>query len=265
MKDFLVKVNDNYLSQSCCHKKDDYSCNCYPCMRKSFFDGQDDYSCLKKLCYYSLNYGPAFVSEIYHFLAYSEIMESFVDRGNIRVLSLGCGFGSDLIAMNKYISENKLNCNLSYVGVDKEPLWENIRFVDKCADFYVYDVFGGFSFADYEIIFINKLFSTLRRYGLHEKFLLLVKEQIISTMQAKSILIFNDINHYDQGRDEFHAGVSNLFRKSLQCYFPISGAHNGNGKYEQIKAINSIVSIPGGISVNPKRDVTKTVFFAYQK
>jgi len=190
MKDFLAKVNEIYLKQSCCHTKDCYLCNCYPCMKRSFFDGQDDYSCLKKLCYYSLNYGPVFVSEIYHFLAYAKILESFSDRENIRVLSLGCGFGSDLIAMNKYIYDTHLNSNLLYVGVDKEPLWENIRFADECAEFFVYNVFDGFSFNDFEIIFINKLFSTLKRYGFHEKFLLLVQEQIIMNMRAKKCFDF---------------------------------------------------------------------------
>ncbi len=265
MNDFLVTVNDIYLNQSCCHTKDGYTCNCYPCMKKSFFDGQDDYSCLKKLCYYSLNFGPAFVSEIYHFLANTKILESFSDKDNIRILSLGCGFGSDLIAMNRYIKDNNLKSNLLYTGVDKEPLWENIRFTNTYSEYFVYDVLDGLNFNSFDIIFINKLFSTLKRYGLHDKFLLLVQEQIISTMQAKSVLIFNDINHYNQGRDEFHSGVNSLFRRSLQCYFPIDNAHNGYGKYKQIRNINTVVSIPNGISINPKREVTKTVFFAYEK
>lgn len=78
-------------------------------------------------------------------------------------------------------------------------------------------------------------------------------------------MIFNDINHYSQGRDEFHAGVCSLFKESLQCYFPIDRAHDGYSKYKQIKAINNIVSIPGRISINPKREVTKAIFFAYRK
>ncbi len=54
------------------NKNDD----CFKCMSNSFYyQNNDTYDCLKKLCAYTINYGPIYVSEIYHFLAKSKLLE----------------------------------------------------------------------------------------------------------------------------------------------------------------------------------------------
>ena len=77
--------------------------NCFECLRNSFYSQQNDtYNCLKKLCYYTINYGPAYVNEIYSFLQQSKLLEKF-NKNIINIYSLGSGFSPDFIAMEKYI------------------------------------------------------------------------------------------------------------------------------------------------------------------
>ena len=102
----LTQCLNNYPTFPCCHK-DDRNCYCYNCIQPSFYDGGvDEYDCPKKLNFYVLKYGPSYVSEIYHFLSASQILEHFQDK-NINILSLGCGFSPDYFAISKYISDNK--------------------------------------------------------------------------------------------------------------------------------------------------------------
>lgn len=265
MDEYLLGINQAYLRQGCCHEDKGRNCSCYPCVKHSFFDGKDDYSCLKKLCYYVMNYGPSFVSEIYHFLAASKILEVFKPGCDVNVLSLGCGFGSDLVALKKYIIDKKHDINLRYTGVDKEPLWESLRFRDQEAVYYIHDVFDGLNFEGFDIVFVNKLFSTLKRHNLHESFLSLIQEEVINNMKSKSFLIYNDVNHYNQGRDEFNARFEGVFSKNIQYFFPINDAYSGDGKYKRINEARIVVGIPHGITVIPKKEVTKAVIFCYQK
>ena len=99
MRDLLNHSNTLYLGTACCHDNPGRICNCYDCIRLGFFGGDETYSCIKRLCYYTMNYGSAYVSEIYHFLSASQILENNFNDSTISILSLGCGFGPDYIAM----------------------------------------------------------------------------------------------------------------------------------------------------------------------
>jgi len=113
------------------------------------------------------------------------------------------------------------------------------------------------------MVFVNKLYSTLKKNNQCSQFLSLLSAQVQATLASGSFLIFSDINHRDMGRDQFNTAVSRLFRLKNCYYFPVDNAYSGN--FTAIGQTRNVFSIPAGIAVSPKPDVTKAVIFEYQK
>lgn len=251
----LTQCNGFYGTLRCCHNDPERQCNCYICLREDLYGGQDTYSCLKKLCYYTMNYGPAYVSEIYHFLNHTQILNNFIG-GNVNILSLGCGFAPDYIAIMK--------CNLpitvDYLGIDVEPLWDTIRngiLPNHC--FRVHDVLQGVNVSGYDIVIMNKLFSTLKNHNMESRFLDILESEIQNHLNVGSYLIFNDVNHYGLGRDIFHNRIRRILPQHNCYFFDVENAYNNN--YEEIANIGNVCQIPPHIHVSPKQTVTKSVIF----
>jgi hypothetical protein len=210
-----------------------------------------------------MNYGPAYVSEIYHFLNHSQILKTFI-KGEVNILSLGCGFGPDYIAIMKMISENKLNITVNYHGMDIEPLWDHIRdgvLPNHC--FHTQDILQGIDVSGYDIVFMNKLFSTLKNNHLENKFLNIFEPEIANHMNPGSLLIFNDVNHYIKGRDVFHNRIKGILPKHNRYFFNVEDAYSDN--YEEIKGTHNICQIPPNMDVDPKQTVMKSIIFLYRR
>jgi len=242
---------------------------CFSCLRNSFYgSGTDTYNCLKKLCYYTINYGPAYVNEIYSFLKKSEILESF-KKDNINIYSLGSGFSPDYIAMEKYIKKNEVNFKLfSYFGFDIEPLWRDITqdAIPILADLTRVPI----NYNNVDIIFLNKLFSTLKNHNSERNFLNRFAIDL-KTLPTEAYIIFNDINHYNMGRDDFDRFMqSNNFKLIEKYYFNIENAYSDN--YTELDTKLNVCSIPDNLcdttnnfSFDSKIEPNKTIFFLYQK
>jgi hypothetical protein len=263
MKNILLNSNSIYKKQQCCHS-DERICNCYNCLEEGFYGPDPDtYSCLKKLCYYTMNFGPAYASEIYNYLEYSKLLENHFSNSNVNVISLGCGFGPDRIALNEYIIRKKLAISLNYVGIDIEQQWQTISQQSK-PQFCIQNILEEpLSLENHDIVFINKLFSTLKNQKLDETFLDIFVNKMLNTLPKDSFVIFNDVNHRDLGRDQFDNKISPLMQNVRKFFYNVSGAYTGN--YEAIPNSSNVFIIPEGLNVTPKPDVTKAVFFQYQK
>ena len=127
------------------------------------------------------------------------------NKKDIKVLSLGCGFMPDLIAIDKYKNDMWLkDVEIGYQGYDIEALWKEIVLCPQY--FEIKDVVNdSFDCTDVDIVFINKLFSSLNSDL--EKTLFL--ENFISAtnnLPANSLIIFND-------RSEF--ALIDKFRKAI--------------------------------------------------
>ena len=126
MINILERCNQIQQDLECCHA-DGRICYCMNCLQDGFYSNdRDAYNCLKRLCFYTMNYGPIYVSEIYHFFDTSCLMANFHSFSKIKILSIGCGFAPDYIAINKYISANKLHLKFDYTGYDIEENWKYI-------------------------------------------------------------------------------------------------------------------------------------------
>lgn len=238
--------------------------NCPTCVSNSFYaQNNDTYDCLKKLCYYTMNYGPIYVSEIYHFLTQSQILQNnFMNLNRpINIMSLGCGFGPDDIALNKYkISNGLFNLNFNYYGYDIEPLWNYITQTNALP--ITHNILNGMNLQFMDIVFLNKIVSTLKNHSLLDNFFQILAIAL-QAFPVGSIIVFNDINHKDMGRDEFdHFASQNSLQVVGKYFFNVDGAYNAS--YTAIESIHNICMIPDLVHV-PKKQVNKTIFFVYRK
>ena len=263
MRELLLRTNDLYNNQDCCHTDRRY-CNCYNCLRDGFYGPDPDtYSCLKKLCYYTMNYGPSYSTEIYHYLEHSRILENNFDGGTVNVISLGCGFGSDRIALSKYIQDNNMNLNLNYVGIDIEEHWGTISNSTQ-PQFTIHNFLQDeLPLRGYDIVFINKLFSTLKNQGSDIDFLTTFTDTMLPTLSNDGFVVFNDVNYYSKGRDQFDTAIAPLMSSVSRFFYNIDGAYTGN--YNPIPNTNIVFEIPRTLSVTPMPYVTKAIFFQYKK
>lgn len=285
MTEILQRCNFLYTNLMDCVDKDTNpikESSCYKCTKNNYQHlNNDNYDCLKKLCVYTMFYGVQYVNEIYSFLHTSNFLNDLINgereyiKNNslygfnhfsqnhmipirLNIMSLGCGFGPDDIALNKY-RDSHLDWNVyfNYFGQDKEPLWNFIT--QNNALPITYDLLNGMNFQNVNILFINKLFSTLKKNGLDDSFLQVLRNSLYS-LPTNSYVIYNDINHPNEGRDEFDAF---LIENNFECigkYY--TDGYTGN--YTKLD-IRNICLVPDGIAITPRDYDIKTVFFLYQK
>ncbi|MBF0407611.1 MAG: hypothetical protein HQM10_09675 [Candidatus Riflebacteria bacterium] len=265
MKEILKISGDIFENTSCCHEdREPLQCSCRECCQPTYYGQKESYSCIKKSCYYVMNYGPSYASEIFHFLNMNPFIKN-LGKNQVNVLSLGCGFGSDLLAIEKYLVTNLIKGKVDYHGIDIEKNWELLRPPKFSSNFCTADVFHELPKIDlskYNVIFLNKFFSTLLNIGRHEEFLKLFSEKIKTAWGKNCFVVFNDVNHFKLGRDFFHNHMKTIFQKSYQYYFKLKGAYNNN--FEAIEEYKNVFEVPDLLPKSSLPTVTKTVFFLYE-
>lgn len=263
MTSLLKNCNSLYNKLPPCDgNNEDFSCD--DCCKQDYWDRSDTYSCLKKLCHYTLNYGPAYASEIYHYFEISQILENYFLGKNIKVLSLGCGFSPDAYALEKYIKDNNLNIKFNYIGYDAENKWEEIREQKEVRHYETRNLLSGFCLKNYDIIFMCKVFSTIKRNNNQNaiNFLKILTKEI-DNMKENSYFIFNDVNYKNFGRDLFDNSVKWHFSNVTRYYFPVNNAFTGD--YKSIDNINNVFDFPSDLEITPKTFVNKSIIFEYRK
>lgn len=258
----LSQCWDNYKNTECCHGKD-YSCNCYNCLNIGFYSHSDEYNCEKEMLFYVLNYGASYISEFYHYLSESRILDDF--NGNLNVLSLGCGFCPDYYALSKFIADKNLGIQLSHFGIDNSAFWNKARLNHPNISYQqsdLTDLTNPLSFKGYNLITINKVFSSLYGHNNHISFLQNIGNAIRTSMNNNTVLIFNEVNSIHMGRDIFDQSISRYFN-NIRRYYTDSPPYIGNG-WIPIPQTNVIYPINTYENITPLTTVTKTVFFEYR-
>jgi len=236
---------------------------CQECLNIDFNEGPDNYDCYKKMNYYVLKYGSAFISEIYHYLNISKILEPYKGQ-RINVLSLGCGFCPDYYALWQYITDNELGISLSYCGIDKSEYWDSTRLNISDIKYQKSDLTDPFSFENCQIIMMNKVFSTIYKHKLHIVFLQNL-EAAINTMDKNSVLIFNDVNSVYMGRDVFSRCIDPLFEGRIRKFYTDNPEYKGDGTWEHIQDDSIICPITNISGIDVLQKVRQSVFFEYRK
>lgn len=262
LAEFLTKCNDEFGKLPCPTQIDD----CQTCFDRCYYGNhQDNYSCGKGCFYYAMHYAPAYISEIYHFLSISKVIEQ-IGKNNVIVCSLGGGMGTDYCAIKQYISNNRLNINFNYVLFDKELQWQSIikQYAPQLSISLVDLTENVIQFGDTDIVFVNKLFSTLVANDMADAFLPKFF-QSLQTLKTGAYVVFNDVNLRDRGRDRFdNSIVQNGFSAMGKFYFPIENAYTGN--FTPINSTELIYDCSSlQLSCSIMNSVRKTVFFYYRK
>lgn len=262
MLNFLSKCDQIFKQLPCAKGTND----CQTCFNEGFYGGQDDYSCQKGCYYYAMHYGPAYISEIYHFLSESKLLEN-IGKNHIRISSMGGGIGTEFWAVTRYILDKSLLIGSTYRLWDIEEKWQNvINQYSQNIKISLVDLSSqSVDFKDTDIIFINKLFSTLKNHRLDRHFLTEFSTSL-ATLKKGAYIVFNDVNLQEKGRDDFHAFMTSSGNFSVlgQYYFPISNAYTGN--YTPINNTSIIYDCSSlSLSCDVMNSVRKTVFFYYRK
>lgn len=257
--------------------------DCLTCTQNNFRGmNNDSYDCLKKLCTYTMFYGPLYVNEIYNFLVQSNFLKILIEENRkyiknnslygfniftqninipiqLNVMSLGCGFGPDDIALNKY-RDNHLdwNVNFNYLGYDKEPLWNFIT--QNNALPITADLLNGMNFQNVNILFINKLFSTLKKLSYHNDFLNVFRDAL-EELPTGAFVVFNDINSDEKGRDVFDEFTKYNFLEVVNKYY----FEGYTGNYIKLGMNDIVTNFIDNPAIAHKTYLNKTVFFLYRK
>ena len=167
--DFLKKCDNKFKLLPCIKSIN----NCQSCFDSYYYgNAQDNYSCTKGCLYYAMHYAPAYISEVYHFLEASKILER-MGKSLVNIASLGGGMGTDFCAIRYYKASKKINIYGTYVLYDKELQWQQI--VSLYSSNLVItntDLTQSFIYlSNIDIVFINKLFSTLVKNNIADLFL----------------------------------------------------------------------------------------------
>lgn len=257
--------------------------DCLTCTQNNYRSmDNDSYDCLKKLCTYTIFYGPLYVNEIYNFLVQSNFLKSYIEQQrniiksnpiygfniftqnnmipiNLNIMSLGCGFGPDDIALNKY-RDNHLDwkVNFNYLGYDKEPLWNFITQSNALP--ITADLLMGMNFENINILFINKLFSTLNNFSLDNHFLDVFRNAL-EKLPVGAFVVFNDINSDEKGRDIFDEFTKYNFLEVVNKYY----FEGYTGNYIKLGMNDIVTNLIDNPAIAYKNYLNKTVFFLYKK
>ena len=265
MIELLQRCIANYERLECCHPES-LQCDCSLCLHKQFYLGPDRYNCQKKANYYVMNYGPSYASEFYYYLTNSAVLhENYVAQNirKIKVLSLGCGFAPDLVALDRYVYDESLPLEIEYHGIDLYNCWEGVRYVTSNSHFHIGDVTQKINLVGYDMVVLSKLFSTLWKNKLGDQFISILRDAVSNQLRDNGIVIFNDVNSCHLGRDVFHKGVVDLFGHVRQ-YYCDSPPYSGYG-WIKIPEEYIAFKIPSSPRYSPLLQITKNVFFEYRK
>ena len=212
-------------------------------MFKNRKDGSynEQYDCNGKAMAFVKKYGSSYISEIYHYLETSQILEQYNNK-QLKIFALGCGFDPWYYAVSKYIDDNDLNINFIYVGCDNSINWNIVRpnYPNVRHEYINLTNPLNFDFNNYDFVVVDKCFSTIEKMESLEKqntFLKNIvkgfnninnnkKHTLIFREQARAIdlnlfdnFINNSINwkdviyFYIKGRDTAHInGIINYYK-----------------------------------------------------
>lgn len=230
--DLLSKMID-YCDWRCsnyqCSECTGHNCshNCKECLDDIHFHHNQicsKYDCEKLLYYYLCRYSYKYCSEIIYALNRIDLNR----YPYFNILSLGCGGAADLMAFDYYFDSNE---EITYHGVDINTYWNDIH--SKIKELYPNASFStGFDVKtdiptlrneSYNVVIIEYLISYLYSRGssvVSKLFDDLIQFIIANKPQySPMLIIINDADSINTGRDEFIKLVQKIYRKGYEATF----------------------------------------------
>ena len=262
-KSFQGNITGNTSCSNCTHPS---LCpgNCNGCLTQVHWytansTGRQDYNCKNMILYYCCSFLFQYASEIYHLITESSALKQM---GNYRILSLGCGASPDLVAFEKFVLEVASEKTIQYRGFDVNPLWKPVHnhvktyqsTVIKSIAYQYDDVvryFNEETFGKVNVLVLQYLISHFYNTGhiqyIHNFFDNLVERVVLRRNNEEPfIIIINDVNSCNRGRDFFKELIPKLRQKGLrgqysQFRFDHPGLNDYQRQYGEAHKNNHIV------------------------
>lgn len=240
---------ENCNHHSDCPKEVYSDCtNCKACLEEIHYHkeyGKTDYDCYNMINFYVCCYAFKYASELYCLSFQSNLLRNFE---NFNVLSFGCGPCPDLMALENY------NKPIDYFGIDKNTLWKNVHneienYTDRAdisADFAYEDAIEYVlqnTLDDKNIIvlqyFISHLYNTDQINKLYLFYDNLLNNVIVPSLNNNNsvVIMINDVNSNNCGRDYFMALFNKLTERGFNCN--CQGFHFENKKTNDFQRYGS--------------------------
>lgn len=232
--------------------------NKYPC-------GKKDYDCHNLINFYVCDYTYKYASEIWHVLKHCDSLKKI---DNYHIMSIGCGGCPDLMAFESYLEEKKLSKSISYIRIDINKIWVPIHDqIKRCSSkniktrFKYVDAIEFFNENTVEATnvlvlqyVISHFYNTNQINKIQKFFEDLVNNIVLHKESSKPlIIIINDVNSNNRGRDYFIDLCEKLKNKNLKgaytkFYFDYN-IHNDYQRYGVKHNRNNILyTIPDKIN-----------------
>lgn len=230
-----LAYGDSCGNTTCTHPSGQCSGSCYNCLYHVHFPNRAPansktlYDCPKMLCHYVCQYSYLYATEL--FCAFQNELDFLIDYPYFHILSLGCGGCADLMGFEYFMQHNNLDAPVSYIGIDINDNWEDVHnaISDYAANnnirfkipFYedVFSVFRERDIHQTNIIIISYLISYLYNSGQInqiDELVDMVADRIVSKKEDnKLLLVINDVNSNQRGRDHFTLFESAIREKGL--------------------------------------------------
>lgn len=248
--------NDSITKNGKCAKCE-YICknNCNICLQECHYGKPRDYDCYNMIYCYTCSYIYKYASEMGHLFS----TFNFNKFDQFKILNLGCGSCADLFGIDRYLMLKATPRPISYVGVDNNARWQNTQnkireiFPQYNIEYIYSDVFDFIETIkdkeklDYNFVILQYI---LNEFNLHcsgriNEFIEKFTTNVIDKLPDKSIIITNDINHYDirsiSANIYKHSMINNITSQFLYR-FPNQPTHSYGG--ENHKYDNLIFDIP---------------------
>ena len=216
----------------CTHPCGNCSGSCYNCLYEVHYPStsethKKEYDCPKMLYHYVCQYSLRYASELlYGFDCKRDFLSTF---SNYNIMSIGCGGCADLMAFEKLANDLHLSQSIRYSGFDINPLWRPIhnRISMYCDEnsitrrFYIEDAihyFQKYYHSSTNVIVISYLLSYLYNTTHRNDILLffdLIIDNVVLRNKDKKLIIINDVNSCNRGRDYFPKLIDKLKKKGL--------------------------------------------------
>lgn len=196
--------------------------------------GMKNYECPNIINFYVCDYSYKYASEIWYLLNNTDTLKK-LDKFNI--MSIGCGGCPDLMAFESFIRKESIEKPISYLGIDVNKLWEPIHkrvceYCEKQSDMSItfeyadaIQLFNDYYFEDINIIILQYVIShfyNTDQINEIESFFDNLVENIIAHKSEESpfIIIINDVNSCNRGRDNFDILIEKLRSKNYHGICP---------------------------------------------
>lgn len=213
--------------------------NCKTCLEEVHYPrrypyGKKDYDCERMLHFYVCDYTAKYTSEMLKLMRKSDVLGQIKEY---HVLSIGCGGCPDLMAFEKYCHETDYDKTVSYIGIDKNEKWKSVheqigqyrtKTLKKTQFFYMDAVTESYNIPKANVIVLQYVISHFYNTGQIQQisgFFDKLVDNIITHKEQGSplVVLINDVNSNNRGRDYFQLLVSKLaakgFSQNSQRYY----------------------------------------------